>query len=329
MTGLIGTRSGLYSVDTVPFEGSERIIDCGRVSQICDSDGISGTLVATEEGLYRSTDTGRTWEGMGLPENDVWAVFVASNGQIYAGTDPARLFRSSDGGNSWTELEALRQHTTTDIWRSAFTDTAHVRTVTGHPDTPDRLFAGIEVGGLYRSEDGGDRWSKCEIRDEAGVVQDDIHEIRCLTPDEYVVACGRLSIHDPNHAAAEGGLYHTTDAGTTWQRLDRDVGPSYYRSLFLHEDELLACGSTTVPPEWGMLDADATMFASTDTGTTFDPVPYPGGPDEMILTYASDGSHVYAGTGVGDSGRIIRRTSDRTWETVGHVPDDVLSLTVY
>jgi hypothetical protein len=240
------------------------------------------------------------------------------------------LFRSSDGGDTWTELDTLRQQTTTDIWRSAFTDTAHVKTLIGSPETPDRLFAGIEVGGLYRTEDGGDHWSKCEIRDEAGVVQDDIHEIRCLTPEEYVVACGRLSLHDQNHAAAEGGLYHTTDAGTTWQRLDRDIAPSYYRSLFVHENDLLACGATTVPPEWwGMLDADATMFASADTGKTFDATPYPGGPDEMILTYASNESSVYAGTGVGDTGRLLRRTSDRTWETVGHVSDDVLSLTVY
>jgi len=330
VTALIGTRNGLFSADSVPFDERDRRLDCGRVSQLCRHDELTGTLAATETGLYRSTDTGRTWDAIALPEDDVWSVFVAADGDVYAGTDPARLFRSSDGGETWTELEGLRAQTTTDLWRSAYRDSAHVRAVAGHPDAPDRLFAGIEVGGLYRSEDGGKRWSKCELRDEAGVVQDDIHDITCLSPEEYVVACGRLSLHDANHAAAEGGLYYTGDAGATWQRLDRDIGPSYYRATLSHDGEFFTCGATTVPPEWsGVLDADATMFVSDDAGDTLEPVSYPGGPDEMILAYTADDGHVYAGTAVGNGGRIVRRSADRAWETIGHVPADVLSLAVY
>ncbi|AFK20762.1 hypothetical protein E6P09_19195 (plasmid) [Haloferax mediterranei ATCC 33500] len=328
MVGLIGTRNGLYRVDSLPFDDSERVIDCGRVSKISRHDE-EGTFAATDEGLYRSTDDGRTWNPVELPEENVWEVFVASDGRIYAGTDPARLFCSADNGDTWTELGSLRQQTTTELWRSAFRETAHVRTVTSHPETPDRIFAGIEVGGLYRSEDRGESWSKCEIRDETGVVQDDIHEIVSLGPEGYVVACGRLSIYDRNHAAAEGGLYHTADAGVTWTRLDRTVDPSYFRGLIHHDGMLHACGSTTVPPEWtGTLDAGAAMFASSDAGETLEEAPYPGGPDEMILAYTSSDDHVFAGTGVGDLGRIIRRTGDKTWVTQGYMPDDVLSLSV-
>jgi photosystem II stability/assembly factor-like uncharacterized protein len=319
----------LFRVDAFPFETSERVVDCGRVSALDGHDETAATFAATDAGLYRSTDDGRTWDTTGLPEDDVWEVFLTRDGDVYAGTDPARLFRSTDDGDTWTELDSLRRGTTTELWRSAYRDRAHVRTVVAHPETPERLFAGIEVGGLHRSEDGGETWSKCEIRDEAGVVQDDIHKIGAVTPEEYVVACGRLSLHDPNHAAAEGGLYHTTDAGVTWGRLDRDLGPSYYRSVVFHEGALYTCGATTVPPEWsGVLDADATMFVSDDVGDTFETVRYPGGPDEIVLAYASNGTRLFAGTGVGDEGRVLRRTSDRAWETVGHVPEDVLSLHV-
>lgn len=329
MSLLIGTRNGLFRTNSLTFSDCELVIDCGWVNCIRGFNGVDGIFAATNEGLYRSFDDGQTWNAIKLPKRNIWDIFRVSDGRIYVGSHPAHLFYSETDGETWIELDSLRRQTTVDMWTSAYHEAAQVRTIVAHPEAPDRLFAGIEAGGLYRSEDRGKTWSKCEIRDESGVVQDDIHRIISITPEQYVVACGRLSLHDPNHAAAEGGLYYTNDAGATWTRLDRDLDPSYYRDLVFHDGKLYTCGATTVPPEWsGFLTADATMFVSDGIDSMFEEVPYPGGPDEIILAYATDGKHLLAGTAVGEQGRIIYEQSNTRWKTAGHVPEDVLSLHV-
>lgn len=329
MSLLIGTRDGVFRAETVPFEDAKCVLDCGRTNELQTFDGFDGVFATTAEGLFRSLDAGSTWENLDVPTTDTWGVFGNAGGRLYAGTHPAHLYRSTDSGSSWTELESLRDQTTVDLWRSAYGPEAQVRTIITHPESPRRLFAGVEVGGLYRSDNGGEAWSKCEIRDQTGVVQDDIHRVLALSADEYVVACGRLSIHDPNHAAAEGGLYFTADAGGTWSRLDRDLDPSYYRSAIHHRDTLYACGATTVPPEWsGFLNADATMFASRDLGETFEAQPYPGAPDEIVLGFAPKNDRVLAGTAVGKRGRVIYRDPSEDWQTGGFVSPDVLSVCV-
>src|SRR5690349_4995739 len=59
-------------------------------------------------GVRRSVDGGRNWIDCRLPEAGVFSLAVsAADGVVYAGTEPSRLFRSDDRGESWRELEAL------------------------------------------------------------------------------------------------------------------------------------------------------------------------------------------------------------------------------
>src|SRR5919201_5423182 len=61
-----------------------------------------------EGGVRRTSDGGRTWVDCALPEPGVFSLAVsAADGAVYAGTEPSRLFRSDDRGESWRELEAL------------------------------------------------------------------------------------------------------------------------------------------------------------------------------------------------------------------------------
>src|SRR6266536_3211827 len=57
-------------------------------------------------GVRRTADGGRTWVDCGLPEPGVFSLAVsAADGAVYAGSEPSRLFRSDDRGESWRELE--------------------------------------------------------------------------------------------------------------------------------------------------------------------------------------------------------------------------------
>jgi hypothetical protein len=62
-----------------------------------------------EGGVRRSVDGGRTWVDCRLSEPGVFSLAVsAANGAVYAGTEPSRLFRSDDQGNSWAVLRVFR-----------------------------------------------------------------------------------------------------------------------------------------------------------------------------------------------------------------------------
>ena len=80
------------------------------VSATCVATGGERVLVGTRgHGARLSSDGGRSWDAIDLPERDVFSVAIsAADGGLYAGTEPSRLFVSRDGG-AWTELEALQE----------------------------------------------------------------------------------------------------------------------------------------------------------------------------------------------------------------------------
>jgi photosystem II stability/assembly factor-like uncharacterized protein len=176
-----------------------------------------------------------------------------------------------------------------------------------HPEAPDRLVAGIEVGGIHVSDDRGETWT--ERRDG---LQDDIHHVLVCGPDEYVASTG-------------GGLYRTSDAGRSWRRLDTDLDHSYFREAFAADGRLYAAAARHPPPSWGgERGTDAALYESTDGGGSFESVPYPGQPREFVLAWTrlGRGGDLLAGT---NAGRLLRRET-RAWRRVGQVPASIASL---
>lgn len=330
MALLIGTRDGLYRAISTPFEEAEKVLDCGMVPRIKSFDGYDGVFAATRSGLYRS-DTGVEWSQIDVPHEEVWDIH-AHDGELYAGTFPAHLYRSSDGGSTWVELERLRQQPSTPKWRNPFTDQARVRTVASHPEAPDRLVLGLEAGGFYRTEDRGKHWARWDVGG-----QHDFHHLISLGPEEYIAVCGRLSITDLNHGANMGGIFHTDDAGDSWSKLNRGLQHSYFRQALYHEGRLYAGGSLTIPPVWlAGLSPEAALFVSDDL-ESFKQQSYPGERDELILSWTIYDGAVVGGTagggvfGPGDpaGGRLIREVADGKWEELGSLPTDVHAIHSY
>jgi hypothetical protein len=123
--------------------------------------GGPGIFVGTHcDGVLFSED-GARWEerNSGLTFKDVYTVAsVAEAGGItlYAGTQPAALFKSRDLGQSWSELPALRQVPGTEY--RTFPEPAHIahtKMMVFDPRTPRRICAAIEQGALLKTEDGG------------------------------------------------------------------------------------------------------------------------------------------------------------------------------
>ncbi len=112
-------------------------------------------------GVWRSGDGGEHWEQLDFPHPDVFSVAVSpADGAVYAGCEPSMLFVSRDRGETWAELESLREIPSAPTWSFPPRPwTSHVRWIAPSPHDAMLLLVGIELGGVMRSEDGGATWS--------------------------------------------------------------------------------------------------------------------------------------------------------------------------
>jgi hypothetical protein len=115
------------------------------------------------KGVLRSDDAGVTWKPAGMDGQIVKAIAVSPTepDTLYAGTKPAWMFVSRDGGATWAELESFRRIPGRWYWFSPAEKPfkAYVQGIALSPTDPNVILAGIELGGVMRSADGGKTWS--------------------------------------------------------------------------------------------------------------------------------------------------------------------------
>jgi len=173
-----------------------------------------------DNGLWFSTDGGASWReaGPSIDEPRVLSVAVSRSHErsgvsvVYAGTEPSNLYRSEDGGLSWQVLPALRELPSSSTWSFPPRPwTHHVRTIALHPNDPESLTVGIELGGVMRSRDGGKTWI-----DHNRQAYSDAHQLLThpLAPDRLYEAAGQ-------------GIARSDDRGDTWERLDQGLDRHY------------------------------------------------------------------------------------------------------
>lgn len=303
---LAGTERGIHQIscaDDREEASVKRVFDAGAVMRIRTFEGADGIFAATETGLYRSLD-GQEWVDLDVPQEKVYAVGADPDGRVYAGTRPARMYvarvarRNLGSRIEWRELEGFQELPSSDEWRlPRHENLAQVRDVHVHSAAPRRVVAGVEVGGVHVSEDGGETWTERR----AGV-DDDVHELRVLGPDEFVAATGF-------------GLFRTEDGGQSWTRLDENYEQRYFRSVFSVDGELYAGGALAHTATWGEADADPALFVCRDGGVV--EVDYPRRNETVTGMTAVDGDLV-VGT---HRGTLLRRRREE-WFVVGTLPVD-------
>jgi photosystem II stability/assembly factor-like uncharacterized protein len=178
------------------------------------------------DGMFRSDDGGAQWtpvaDGLTAPAFRTIAPDPLEPGAILCGTEPARIFRSRDGGLTWHELSGVARLAGADAWFLPYSPRAGaLRNIYAPPGTR-RLLASVEVGGLLDSGDGGDTWTYLPVLGEA-----DIHHIAGHPDDPDLLYVSLGWAPPPGEARAAdapplGGLARSRDGGRTWRKFYRD-----------------------------------------------------------------------------------------------------------
>ena len=173
-------------------------------------------------GVWRSEDLGRTWthSGEGLTYGDdgpklqtVWNV-TATDDAIYAGVQPAGLFRSRDRGQTWEHVEGLTNHPTRGDWQPGAGGLI-LHSIVPHREDPDRLWVGISSVGVFETRDGGATWATRNKGVRAGFQPEIYPEYGQCVHKLVMAADGGEHLYQQNHC----GVYRSTDGGAQWEEI--------------------------------------------------------------------------------------------------------------
>ena len=242
---------------------------------------------------------------------------------MYAGTEPSRLFRSDDRGESWRELDALLELPSQPNWSFPPRPwTSHVRWIAPSPYDANLLLVGIELGGLMRSSDGGESW-----QDHRPGAQPDVHSL-----------AWHPRVPARAYEAGGGGAAFSTDAGESWQPADEGRDRHYTWSVTVDPDDpdcWYLSASTGPYAAHGRRDPQARIYRRRD-GQPWQPLngglpePLPAMPYALLATNGRlfaglANGQIWESRNHGDSWTEMRLQSGTLAAVLALAPDRVIS----
>lgn len=254
-------------------------------------------------GIWRSEDGGDNWENVRLTkgqmddwaENDpefaamigwtrqdfpftdefsqIWSLGY-NRGVLYAGTKPANLLESHDGGRTWQKNRALAEHPSAESWNPGAAGLV-LHTIVCDPSDPEKLWIGISAAGVFASEDGGKSWERRNRLSNESENQEHSHPAaprdgetgHCV--HNMVRANGASDLlYQQNHH----GVWRSSNGGRSWDEITMGLPSTFGFPICVHPQDAQTIWTLPLngdsqgryPP-----DAAAAVWRSRDGGQTW------------------------------------------------------------
>ncbi|MGR3323539.1 MAG: WD40/YVTN/BNR-like repeat-containing protein [Pseudooceanicola sp.] len=282
------------------------------------------------------------WTDAPLPFGDsfsqVWSLNHA-HGALLAGTKPATLLSSRDGGESWTRLDGLTDHPSAGEWNGGAAGLV-LHTILAHPGDSQKLWVGISAAGVFASEDGGATWDR---RNRLSNAEGYAHHDHPAAPrDGETGHCVHNMMRAPGaedllYQQNHHGVWRSSDGGRSWDDITAGLPSTFGFPIRVHPRDpetiwtLPLNGDSTgrFPP-----DAAAAVWKSTDGGRSWT-AKRAGLPQEACFFTvlrqamagdAADPAGLYFGT---NSGSVFASLDEgETWQDIARHLPTILSVEV-
>jgi photosystem II stability/assembly factor-like uncharacterized protein len=272
-----------------------------------------GVAISFGDGVYKSSDAGRTWKHIGLDQTRAISrirvhpgnpdvVYVAAQGATFGAAKDRGVYRSKDGGVTWTNILFVNETSgPADLAMDPVNPRILYAAFWDHLRKPWEVRSGGPGSGIYKSVDGGDTWQKINeglpaLMGKIGI------DVSAANSDRLFAIV---------EADPKGGLYRSDDAGKTWT-LQNDTDWAlktrswYYMKVFADPKN---------PDVVWVLNADVSK--SIDGGKTFSKVVVPHGDNHDLWINPGDSDNLIEAN---DGGANVTFDSGRSWSTQENQP---------
>jgi len=274
---------------------------------------IRGVTTSHGDGVYKSEDAGKTWTHVGLenagqisrieidPRNPDVA-FVAVQGDIWGPSSERGIYRTRDGGKTWDHVLAVDEETgASDLSMDPTNPRILYAAMWTHGRKPWFIKSGGESGGIFKTTDGGDTWTRLGGGLPAMIGKIGV-DVSASNPERvYAIIEAEPEL---------GGLYRSDDAGETWELINNHRVLHTRAWYYIH----ITADPVDEDTVWVL---NVPLMKSIDGGKTWEKISTPHGDHHDQWINPNDNRNIINGN---DGGATITFDGGETWSTLLNQP---------
>ena len=300
-----------YSIGSVALDPSNP-----NTVWVGTGENVGGRHIGFGDGVYKSTDGGKSWQNMGLGASehistmivhpdDPDTVFVSAQGPLWSSGGDRGLYKTTDGGETWKNVLSAGEWTgVTDVVMDPREPNRLYAATWQHHRTVAAYMGGGPESGIHMSEDGGETW----VELKSGLPEGNKGKIGlAISPQNPDVVYAAIELD-----RRTGGVWRSADRGASWTKMSDTVsggtGPHYYMELYAspHQfDKIYLVSNTSQISE----DGGKTFRALNNENKHVD--------DHAIAFRADDPDYILFGS---DGGLYESYDNEKSWRFIDNLP---------